>query len=269
MLIKINVTSAQPRRVLVRAQEDEAWISVNYNVMPWRICQICRVLDHHVEPCVEGDVMIIEEPVNLEENGIQVEDEVILTCHNGHEDMSEYGISKAQINALAVEASRDSIEDSITKMGGSGESSKECNPNLTVLEVGNRSELELVDAQFVADAERTNEDNIMVEARNRIKGKAKVVLEKLKDKEKAMKEAEVIYSSGQLVIKDNIQVVDVDEADRRMDKATEHQNKESSLLGFTINLKEPERKKRKYKRKVYMAEDENVKKSKEASSVAD
>ncbi|KAI3856437.1 hypothetical protein MKW98_008889, partial [Papaver atlanticum] len=51
-----------------------------------------------------------------------------------------------------------------------------------------------------------------------------------------------------------------------MDEATEHQIKASSLLGFTINLKEPERKKRKYKRKVPTAEEDNVKKSKGSQS---
>ncbi|RZC76140.1 hypothetical protein C5167_000302 [Papaver somniferum] len=47
-----------------------------------------------------------------------------------------------------------------------------------------------------------------------------------------------------------------------MDEATEHQNKASNLLGFTIDLKEPERKKWKNKRKVLTTVEENMKKSK-------
>ncbi|KAI3883881.1 hypothetical protein MKX03_017344, partial [Papaver bracteatum] len=105
----------------------------------------------------------------------------------------------------------------------------------------------------------------MVEARNKIKGKAKVVLGKLKDKERAEKEAEEGLSSGQLVIKENFEVGDIVEAVRRLDEASNLQNKASSLILFSINLKEPERKKRKYKRKVSVAEYENVKKSKGAT----
>ncbi|KAI3863720.1 hypothetical protein MKW98_031312, partial [Papaver atlanticum] len=51
-----------------------------------------------------------------------------------------------------------------------------------------------------------------------------------------------------------------------MDEATEHQIKAGSPLEFTINLKEPERKKSKYKRKVPIAEEVNVKKSKGSQS---
>ncbi|RZC76139.1 hypothetical protein C5167_000304, partial [Papaver somniferum] len=174
MLIKINVTGALPRRVLVRAQEEEAWISVNYNVMPWRICAICKVLDHRVEPCVEGeDVMIIEDSANVEVNDDLVEEESPIAGRSGHVDMSKDGVSKAQINASEVEMARDSIVVCITKEGGSGECSKECNPNLSGLEGRNNSKLDLVAAQIVADAERTNEDKRMVEERNRIKGNRK------------------------------------------------------------------------------------------------
>lgn len=203
-------------------------------------------LNHRVEPCVEGDVMIIEEPVNFEENDNPVEVEPPITGHSGHEDLNEYGVSKSQINALDLEAARDSIDDFNPKVGGLGECSRECNPNLIVSEGRNSTELDLVAAQIVADVEIINEEKRMVEARNRIKDKAKAVLEKSKDKEKLIEEAAqmVISSCGQLVLKDNLQVVDIDEAVRRMDEATEHQIKAGSLLGFTINLKEPERKKR-------------------------
>ncbi|KAI3854045.1 hypothetical protein MKX03_030225, partial [Papaver bracteatum] len=47
-----------------------------------------------------------------------------------------------------------------------------------------------------------------------------------------------------------------------MDEAEEHQNRANQLLGFSINLKEPERKKRKYKRKVLSIVEENAKKYK-------
>ncbi|KAI3958400.1 hypothetical protein MKW98_011088, partial [Papaver atlanticum] len=47
-----------------------------------------------------------------------------------------------------------------------------------------------------------------------------------------------------------------------MEAASDHQQKAGCLLDFTIKLKEPERKKRKYKRKVTLAEEVNVKKSK-------
>lgn len=107
------------------------------------------VLNHRVEPCVEGDVMIIEEPVNVEGTDISFEDEPPLTGHSGHEDMSNYGVTKAQINALALEAARDSIEDFNPKVGGLGECSRECNPNLTVSVVRKNNELDLVAAQIV------------------------------------------------------------------------------------------------------------------------
>lgn len=94
------------------------------------------------------------------------------------------------------------------------------------------------------DAERTSENKRMVEARNRIKGKSKEDLGNSKDKEKLIEEAApiVISYDDKLVLKDNLPVVDIDEAVRRMNEATEHQIKAGTLLEFTINLKEPERK---------------------------
>ncbi|KAI3942357.1 hypothetical protein MKW92_040537, partial [Papaver armeniacum] len=85
----------------------------------------------------------------------------------------------------------------------------------------------------------------MVEARNRIKGKAIMVVEKLKDKETSNKEVSQmgLFSGGNLVIIDNIQV-DLREAVRRMVEAEEYQKRANKLLGFSINTKEPERKKR-------------------------
>ncbi|KAI3873499.1 hypothetical protein MKW92_003030, partial [Papaver armeniacum] len=47
-----------------------------------------------------------------------------------------------------------------------------------------------------------------------------------------------------------------------MDEATEHQNRANKLLGFSINLKEPERKNRKYKRKFPAVVEQNAKKYK-------
>ncbi|KAI3935712.1 hypothetical protein MKW98_022720, partial [Papaver atlanticum] len=91
MLIKINVTGSLPRRVLVRDQEEEAWVSVNYNVMPWRICKICRVLGHINEPCVEGPVIVVEDtPIGSEDRAeIFMEDGHV--GHSGHVDMSQDG----------------------------------------------------------------------------------------------------------------------------------------------------------------------------------
>ncbi|KAI3903864.1 hypothetical protein MKW92_015246, partial [Papaver armeniacum] len=47
-----------------------------------------------------------------------------------------------------------------------------------------------------------------------------------------------------------------------MVEAEEHQKKANKLLGFSINTKEPERKKRKYKRKVPDIVEDNAKKNK-------
>ncbi|KAI3843582.1 hypothetical protein MKX03_022407, partial [Papaver bracteatum] len=62
----------------------------------------------------------------------------------------------------------------------------------------------------------------------------------------------------------------MEEAVKRIKEASEHQNKASDLLGFSIKLKEPERKKIKYNRKVPVIIEEMVKKSKgcEASNAS-
>ncbi|KAI3847084.1 hypothetical protein MKW98_015439, partial [Papaver atlanticum] len=87
----------------------------------------------------------------------------------------------------------------------------------------------------------------MVEARNRIKGKAKVNFVTSEDWATLIGEALQmgLSYSGQLVIKESLPMMDIDEAVRRMDAATEHQIKAGSLLDFTIiKIKESERKKR-------------------------
>ncbi|KAI3876277.1 hypothetical protein MKW92_010988, partial [Papaver armeniacum] len=83
----------------------------------------------------------------------------------------------------------------------------------------------------------------MVEERNRIKGKGKlpvapVVAGNVK-----------LATGGQLVIKEDVTIVGIDEAVRRLEEAKEHQLKANSLLDFNVNIKEPERKKRRYKRR--------------------
>lgn len=102
-------------------------------------------------------------------------------------------------------------------------------------------------------------DEIMAQERNRIKGKAKVgetsvgvmVTPTSKDG----------ISTGTLVIREGGQTVDLEEAIKRLDEAKEYQLKSGNLLDFSINMVEPKTKKRKYKRKAAVV-DENPKKSK-------
>ncbi|KAI3964764.1 hypothetical protein MKW92_012874, partial [Papaver armeniacum] len=233
MLIKINVTRSLPRRVLVRAQEEEAWVAVNYNVMPWRICDLCRVMDHRAEPCVEGQVIIVEDTPTGSEDRTEVLMDEELVEHSGHVDMSKHGVSKATISALVLEEARGSIEG--------------------------MEDLNLVAEQIVTDVNRRREDERMMEERNRIKGKAKVgeasvgimVTPTSKDG----------ISTGTLVIREDGQTVDLEEAIKRLDEAKAFQLKADNLLDFSVNMVEPERKKRKYKRKAAMVDD-NPKKSK-------
>lgn len=99
----------------------------------------------------------------------------------------------------------------------------------------------------------------MVDERNKIKGKSKVV---------AAPVGEIVYptlkdvlSTGTLVIREGGKKVDLEEAIKHLDKAKEYQLKARTLLDFSVNIVEPKRKKRKYKKKATVV-DENVKKSK-------
>ncbi|RZC77045.1 hypothetical protein C5167_001222 [Papaver somniferum] len=131
MLIKINVTGSLPRLVLVKAQYDEAWVSVNYNVMPRRICQ---------------------------------------------KQQEDWKIRKWLMR-------------------------------------GTKSKGKLVEPEIISYT--------------------------LKDG----------HSKGNLVICEGGNKVDLEEAIKRLDEAKEYKLKAGNLLDFSVKLVEPERKKRKYKRK--------------------
>ncbi|KAI3986636.1 hypothetical protein MKX01_014174, partial [Papaver californicum] len=113
MLIKINVIGALPRRVLVKYEDEYSWVSVNYNILPCRIYETCRVLDHKMEPCVEGDVIVIEDQVNdvVGRNENEEEGEFIISHvgYSGHEEMSQPEISKDIITEIEIEAPHASI----------------------------------------------------------------------------------------------------------------------------------------------------------------
>ncbi|RZC60246.1 hypothetical protein C5167_022008, partial [Papaver somniferum] len=162
-------------------------------------------------------------------------------------DMINYRVIKTTISDLEIEAARDSIEVNNFILEVVGEGSREGVP--TVIREKESNDLDLVAAQIITDATISNEDRRMVEARNGIKGKAKA-------------SEGGLSSGGKLVIKEGVAVVDIDEAVRRMEAANEHQLQAGSLLDFTINIKEPERKRRKYKRRVPLVEEVAVKKAK-------
>ncbi|XP_026388225.1 uncharacterized protein LOC113283243 isoform X1 [Papaver somniferum] len=258
MLIKINVTGSLPRRVLVRAQEEEAWVSVNYNVMPWRICEICRVLDHRAEPCVEGQVIVVNDTPSDSEDTAEILMDVDHVGHSGHVDMSKDGVSKATITELILEEARGSIEgleeellSVVNEVGG------EENP--IAVEEQNSGELNLVAVQIARDDNRRREHKRMVEERNRIKGKAKV--DETSVGVMISPHSMDGISTGTLVIREGGKTVDLEEAIKHLDEAKEYQLKAGILLDFSVNLLEPERKKRKYKRKTTVV-DENSKKTK-------
>ncbi|KAI3935711.1 hypothetical protein MKW98_022719, partial [Papaver atlanticum] len=100
-----------------------------------------------------------------------------------------------------------------------------------VAEKQNSWDLNLVDVQIVSEDNRRNEDKRMAEEGNRIKGKSKVA------------EASVGVlvsppsmdgiSSGTLVIREGGHTVDLEEAIKRLDEATEYQLKDGTLLDFS------------------------------------
>ncbi|KAI3917607.1 hypothetical protein MKW98_021369, partial [Papaver atlanticum] len=99
----------------------------------------------------------------------------------------------------------------------------------------------------------------MAEERNRIKGKSKVITHY---PEGILPfDALGMVSNRPLVIKEGGQAIDIEEAVKRLEAANEHQIKAGTLLDFTVKVKEPERKKRKYKRKVPANEIEQSKKT--------
>lgn len=111
--------------------------------------------------------------------------------------------------------------------------------------------------QILTAAERLNADMRMVWERNRIIGKS-IFYEGSNYDVSHISVRTIpknISASGQLVIKEGVEAVGTDEVVRRLEAVTEHQLKEGSLLDFTINLKEPEIKKRKYKNKVSIVEE--------------
>ncbi|KAI3947274.1 hypothetical protein MKW92_001426, partial [Papaver armeniacum] len=209
MLIKINVTGSLPRRVLVRAQEKEAWVAVNYNVMPWRICEICIVLDHRIEPWVDGQVIVVEDIPSGNEDGAETLMEVSHVGHSGHVDMRKDGVSKATIAALVLEEARGSIEGM----------EEEC--MVLVEEVGvvqdtivaeeqNSGGINLVADQIVSEDNRRKEDKRMVEERNGIKGKS--IVGETSVGVLVSSHTNDGISSGTLVIREGGHMVDLEEA---------------------------------------------------------
>ncbi|KAI3878152.1 hypothetical protein MKW92_037332, partial [Papaver armeniacum] len=179
MLIKINVTGSFPRRVLVKAQDDEAWVLVNYNVTPWRICEIYMVLDHKAKPCVEGEIVVVSESPSVNEDGDEVWMDVGHVGHSVHVDMSNHGVSKATISSLQLEEARGSIEgtdeDGLVPVNGKGGVVLPHIVGLCFVDMGmNSGELTLIADQMVLETTRRLEDKKMADERNRIKRKAKV-----------------------------------------------------------------------------------------------
>lgn len=138
-----------------------------------------------------------------------------MITHSGHEDMSKYRVRKATLYALEIDAACDSIDGNNFSMGLVGEGSRESDP--IVPRERESNELDLVVAQIVADAGRFNEYKRMVEARKGVKGKAKVPVIAFEDRSKLVGGVVQggLSSGGQLVIKENILVVDIDEAVRK------------------------------------------------------
>lgn len=68
------------------------------------VCEICRVLDHRAETCLEGEVVLVNESPSGSENRTEVWMDV------GHVDMRKHGMSKAAITYLELEEARVSIE---------------------------------------------------------------------------------------------------------------------------------------------------------------
>lgn len=94
----------------MRSQEEEDWVSVNYNAIPWRICELSIVLDHRAELCVEGQVIIVEDTPTGSEGRTEVLMDEEFVGHSGHVDMSKHGVSKATITSMVLEEARGSIE---------------------------------------------------------------------------------------------------------------------------------------------------------------
>ncbi|KAI3845638.1 hypothetical protein MKW92_049581, partial [Papaver armeniacum] len=232
--------------------------------MPWNICQVCRVLDHRVEPCVEGEVVLVNESPYVNEDGDEAWMDVGHVGHRGHVDMSNDGVSKETIATLQLEEAKDSITEIAEDVSVDvhGESGVVLPPTveLSPADMGmNSGDLNLIAEQMVLETTRRLEDKKMANERNKIKGKAKVVADPL---------GEIIsytlkdgHSNGNLVICEGGNKVNLEEAIKCLDEVKEYQLKAGNLLDFSVNMVEPERKKRKYKRKVPVV-DESAKKSK-------
>ncbi|KAI3866584.1 hypothetical protein MKX03_023796, partial [Papaver bracteatum] len=248
MLIKINITGSLPRRVLVRAQEEEAWVSVNYNVMPWRICDLCRVLDHSSEPCVKGQVIMVNDTPTGSEDRDVILMEVCHVGHNVHVDMSKDEVRKATITTLNIEKARGSIkgmeeECNVAVVNESGVEEA----SFDIVE-SSSGDINIVAEQIAMEDSIRMEDKIMEDKRNIIKGKAKVGDSSIEVMISHPPRGEI--STGSLVIIEGGQTVALVEAIKRLDEAKYYQLKASNLLDFSVNMVDPERNKRKYKRKM-------------------
>ncbi|KAI3976776.1 hypothetical protein MKX01_008634 [Papaver californicum] len=236
-------------------------MSVNYNVMPWRICVICRVLDHKLEPCVEGEVMIVDDPATstcIEGNmEVEVRSEVIIieiVGHNGHQDMSKDKINKARLIEMELEAAYESIEPGNTSISKGKGKQREDNTILSS-QVEVENDLDKVANQI----SREVEDRRIMDERNKIKRKTKVCGSS--SDLGSSRQVLVLPPLGPLIIEEGTRAVSIEEAVKRLNEANEFRLKVGTLLDFTINIKEPERKKRKYKKKVVFVDDEQIKKS--------
>ncbi|XP_026410735.1 uncharacterized protein LOC113305960 [Papaver somniferum] len=232
----------------VNYNEGENWVSVNYNVTPWRICQVCKVLDHRVEPCVEGEVVLVSESPSVNEDGAEFWMDVGHVGHSGRVDMSNHGVSKATITALQLEEARDSIVgiDEEVPVVVHGESGVVLPPTvgLSSADMGmNSGELTLIASQMVLDTTRRFEDKKMADERNRIKGKAKVVVDPVSEIISYNLKDE--HSNGNLVICEGGNKEDLEEAIKCLYEAKEYQLKARNLSDFSANIVEPERKRRK------------------------
>ncbi|KAI3986981.1 hypothetical protein MKX01_039916 [Papaver californicum] len=99
----------------------------------------------------------------------------------------------------------------------------------------------------------------MMDERNINKGKTKVCSSS--SDLGSYRQVSVLPSPRPLIIEEGTQVVGIEEAVKRLNEANEYQLKAGTLLDFTINIKEPERKKKKYKKKVVFVDDGQITKS--------
>ncbi|XP_026397772.1 uncharacterized protein LOC113293297 isoform X1 [Papaver somniferum] len=225
--------------------------------MPWRIFQVCRVLDHRVESCIQGEVVLVSESPSVNEDGAEVWIDVGHVGHSGHAYMSNHGVSKATIVALQLEEARYSIVgiDEEVPVAIHGESGVVLPPTvgLSYADMGmNSGELTLIADQMVLETTRRFEDKKMADERNKIKGKAKVVVDPVGEIISYTLKYE--HSNGNLVICEGGNKVDLEEAIKRLNEAKGYQLKSRNLLDFSLNIVEPERKRRKYKRKVHVVD---------------